>query len=102
MMPSECVIHRANGDNLQLCLALDDTLMSAGRTWVRGLSHLLVIAFYGVCVCVCVCVLAKGDEGSGGRQRMQSLKMSTKPLQQGIALICAQCMHVQQFLICPE
>lgn len=54
-MPSECVFHRANGDNLQLCLALDDMLMTAGRTCVGGLSHLLVIAFYGVCVCVRAC-----------------------------------------------
>lgn len=54
-----------------------------------------------VCACVRACT-AKGDEGSRGRQRMQSLKMSTKPLQQGIALICTQCMRVQQFLICLE
>lgn len=58
MTPPESVFHRTKGDNLQLCLALDDMLMTSGRTWVRGLSHLLVIAFYGVCARVCVCTRA--------------------------------------------
>lgn len=52
---------KANGDKIKPCPVQNDTLITAGRTWVRSLPHLLVIAFYGAGMFV------RGDEGNRGR-----------------------------------